>query len=63
MYSCSGGHPNGLIWNQLKVHVLQKYGKSNDSFKQGKLITNTLTGPSAEWNKSVLYNLVIQAIN
>lgn len=60
MYSCSSSHPNGLIWNQLEVQMLQKNGKCNYSFKQGKLIANTLSGSSTERYKSVLYGLVIQ---
>jgi len=55
MYCCSSSHANGLVRNQLKVHVLQKDGERNNSFQQSELITNTLTRPSTEWNEPVVY--------
>lgn len=55
MYCCSSSHANGLVRNQLKVHVLQKDRESNNSFQQSELITNTLTRPATEWNESVEY--------
>lgn len=60
MYCCSSSHANVLIRNQLKVHVLQKDRKSNNSLQQSKLITNTLSGPTTEWNESVVYTLHYQ---
>ena len=53
MYCCSSSHANVLVRNQLKVHVLQKYCESNNSFHQSKLITNTRPGSTTEWNESV----------
>lgn len=55
MYCCSSSHANGLVRNQLKVHVLQKDRKSNNGFQQCELITNTLPRPATEWNESVVY--------
>lgn len=54
VYCCSSCHANILIWDQLKVQVLQNDCKSNNCFQQCKLITHTLTRPSTEWNEPAI---------